>query len=548
MSVQAPDTLVTAIAVHARTRPRSVALYLPSRGLPSRQRPSVGRAGFTAVTFAELARRTDAAAAGFAAMGIKPGDRAAMLVPPSAAFFEVAFGLLKAGAVPVLIDPGIGRRNLRTCLQEAAPSAFVAVPRAHAARRALGWCPDAEQLVTVGARTPGGGRTLRSIRQDTGRPYAPPRVDAGALAAIAFTSGSTGVPKGVEYRHENFLAQVAAIRALYEIEPGEVSVATFPPFALLGPLLGTTTVVPRMDPTRPARINPERLAAAVRNFDATILFGSPALLDTVSRWGERTGQRLPTLRRVISAGAPVPAKVARRTLRMLPAGAQVFTPYGATEALPVSSIGSDELLSLPEPGVCVGRPVPSVQVAVIPITEQPLATLAEAGRLDVGSVGEIVVRGPQVTRAYADRPTATAAAKLDWDGQVGHRMGDLGYLDDAGRLWYCGRKAHRVVTADQTLFTSPAEEIVNTHPAVRRSALVGVGPRGQQRPVICVQPEPAARPSVQLTAELLELAASFAATAGIDAVLYRKNFPVDIRHNSKIDRAAVAAWAARRLT
>ncbi len=543
MNPQASDTLLTELAGQVRARPRSVALYLPSG-----RRHRGGRAGFTAVSFAELGHRSDALAGGFAALGIAPGARAAMLVPPGADFFAVAFGLLKAGAVPVLIDPGIGRTHLRACLRESAPDAFLGIPRAQAARRVLRWCPNAAVLVTVGRRTPGGGRTLRAVeRYGARRPYAPPPVDPDAVAAIAFTSGSTGVPKGVEYRHGNFLAQVSAIRTLYDIAPGEVSVATFPPFALLGPLLGATTVVPRMDPTRPARVNPERLADAVRAFDATILFGSPALLDTLSRWGERTGLGLPSLRRVISAGAPVPAKVARRTVGLLPPGGQVHTPYGATEALPVSSIGSADLLSIPEPGVCVGCPAPGVEITIIPVTDDPLPTLAAAGPLPAGSVGEIVVRGPNVTRGYADRPGATSAAKLDWDGIVAHRMGDLGYLDDAGRLWFCGRKAHRVTTADSTLFTSPAEEIVNTHPAVRRSALVGIGPPGEQRPVICVQLEPSAHRSEQLTAEVLALAAAHEATSAIHSVLYRKDFPVDIRHNSKIDRAAVAAWAEGQL-
>jgi acyl-coenzyme A synthetase/AMP-(fatty) acid ligase len=330
--------------------------------------------------------------------------------------------------------------------------------------------------------------------------------------------------------------------------PGEVSVATFPPFALLGPLLGTTTVVPRMDATRPADVNPERLADAVRTFEATILFGSPALLDTVSRWGDRTGERLPTLRRVISAGAPVPARVIHRTIAMLPAGAQVFTPYGATEALPVTSIGSAELLSLGMPGVCVGRPVPGVNVAIVPITDQPLPTLADAEAMPKGSVGEIVVRGANVTRAYVERPDATAAAKLDWDGAVGHRMGDLGSFDEDGRLWFCGRKVHRVTGAAGMIPTSPAEEIMNTHQAVRRSALVGIGPPGAQQPVICVQLDSGARPSPELTVELLELAASQQQTAGIRTLLYRRDFPVDIRHNSKIDRERVAIWAARTLS
>jgi len=547
VSVSAPAAVLAAFAGHAAARPDAVALYLP-RG--RRHRP--GRDGFTATTYGELDRRTDALATGFTAMGIGPGVRTVMLLPPGADFFAVAFGLLKAGAVPVLVDPGLGLRNLRACLAEAAPAAFVGVPRAHAARRALRWCPDARLLVTAGPapalRLPGGGQTLASVeRAGTLLPYSAPPADPDALAAIAFTSGSTGVPKGVEYTAGNFAGQLRAIRSVYGAQPGEVSLATFPPFALLGPLLGFTTVVPRMDPTRPARVDPRRIVDAVNTFGATVMFGSPALVDTVSRWGTNSGARMPSLRRVISAGAPVSAAVQRRMLAMLAVSAEVQTPYGATEALPVTSVSSRELLSLSEPGVCVGRPVPEVDVAIVAIRDEPLPELTAALRLPAGAVGEIVVRGPNVTAAYTSRPAAAAAAKIRWDGAPAHRMGDLGYLDEQGRLWFCGRKAQRVTTAGGVLFTSPAEEILNTHPAVRRSALVGVGAPGQQRPVICVELEPPTTGSSALSADLLALALAHPATAAIRTVLYHRGFPVDIRHNAKIDREALARWAARRL-
>lgn len=544
MNVDAPAPLA-AFAGHAAARPEAVALYLP-RG--RRYRP--GADGFRAVTYGELDRRTDALAAGFTAIGIGAGVRTVMLVPPSVDFFAVAFGLLKAAAVPVLVDPGLGLRNLRACLREAEPVAFVGVPRAHAARRALRWCPEARLLVTVGAAVPmpGGGRTLAAVeRAGAALPVPPAPTEPAALAAIAFTSGSTGVPKGVEYTAGNFAGQLRAIRAVCGADPGEVSLATFPPFALLGPLLGLCTVVPRMDVTRPAKVDPRRIVDAARTFAATVMFGSPALVDTVSRWGANSGARMPTLRRVISAGAPVSPAVQRRMLGMLAVDAEVHTPYGATEALPVTSIGSRELLSLDRPGVCVGRPAPDVEVTIIRIRDDPLAELTDDLKLPAGEVGEIVVRGPNVTGGYAHRPAATAAAKIRWDGAPAHRMGDLGYVDELGRLWFCGRKAQRVTTVDGPLFTSPTEEILNTHPAVRRSALVGVGAPGVQRPVICIELEPAAARSARLTADLLVIAAAHPETASIRTVLYHRGFPVDIRHNAKINREALARWAARRL-
>jgi acyl-coenzyme A synthetase/AMP-(fatty) acid ligase len=399
---------------------------------------------------------------------------------------------------------------------------------------------------------PGGGTTLREVEAEGVRrlPFLPPPPQDPA--AVLFTTGSTGVPKGVEYRHPQFLAQVALLRELWDLRPGDVSLATFPPFALFGPLLGMTTVVPRMDPTRPADVDPQQVLAAAEHAGATVMFGSPALLDTVSRWGTSTGKRFPhTLRTVVSAGSPVTPEVQRRTLAMLPAGAQVHSPYGATEALPVTSVGSDEVLRLQRSGatgICVGRPVPGVDLAVVRVVDGELPELADDLLLPPGEVGEVVVRGPGVTERYAERPAQTALAKTRWGGRLAHRMGDAGWLDDEGRLWFAGRVAHRVSTAGGTLWPVPVEVRLDAHPAVRRSALVGVGPAGAQRPVAVLELEPGRRPSDALAREVLDLAASSPVTERVRTVLfYGKRFPVDIRHNAKIDRPALGRWAAARL-
>ncbi len=518
------------LAERARRSPARVALALPFGP------------GFRTTTYAELDARVDRVAAGLRHAGVAPGMRTALLVPPTLDFFTLAFALLRLRAVPVLVDPGIGRDKVRGCLAEAAPQAFVGSVKAHLARRVLGWAAGARVLVTAGAVAPFGGRTLRRVEQDGRwrRPFVPPERPAGSPAAILFTSGSTGPPKGVEHGEEQLLAQADLVGRLYGLGPDEVSLSTFPPFALFGPALGMTTVVPRMDATRPADVVPARVVTAARRFGATVMFGSPALLDTLSRGGGS----MPTVRQVISAGAPVPRRVQRRTLAMLGDGAQVHTPYGATEALPVATIGSDELLALLEAGICVGRPVPGVDVALVRVTDEPLAELTPDLLVADGEVGEVVVRGPVVSPRYADRPEATAAAKLSWDGRVAHRMGDLASRDAEGRLWFAGRKAHVVHTADGPLHSVPCEEVFNLHPAVRRTALVGVGPAGAAEPVLCVQLERGSSPSADLTAELLALGAADPRTRTIRRVLYRDDFPVDVRHNSKIDRPQLGAWAA----
>ena len=269
--------------------------------------------------------------------------------------------------------------------------------------------------------------------------------------------------------------------------------------------------------------------------------------------------KLPTLRRAISAGAPVPAKTLARFVAMLSPGAQVFTPYGATESLPVASIGSDEILGDTRAqtdlgkGVCVGQPVTGLIAKIIPITDEPIAAWSDDLELLTGEIGEIAVQAPQASRAYFSRAASTALAKIPTaDGGFFHRMGDVGYLDASGRVWFCGRKAHRVVTPRGTLFTIPCEAIFSTHPAVFRTALVGVERAGEMQPVLCVELEkgtpgtPSATPE-QLRQELLTLGAAHPLTRDIRTILFHPAFPVDIRHNAKIFREKLAVWAAGRL-
>ncbi len=516
-----------------------------------------GRVSYTHYTYRQLDTASDQLAHGFQRLGLRRGMNTALMVPPSLDFFALTFALFKLGAVPVLIDPGIGARNLAKGLAEAAPEAFIGIPKAQAARLVLGWASESIAIkVTVGRRAWLGGHTLGQVRElGAGQglfPVVTPEREE--TAAILFTSGSTGPAKGVVYTHEFFGQQVEQIRRLYGIQPGEIDLPTFPLFALFGPALGMTSILPDMDPTRPAEVVPAKIIEAIESFGVTNMFGSPAVINRVGRYGETHGIKLPTLRRVISAGAPVPANVIQRFAAMLSPGAQVFTPYGATECLPVSSIGSDELLGDTRhqtdegKGVCVGRPVPGLAVKVIRISDEVIPAWSESLELSYGQVGEIVVKGPHVTRTYWNRLEATALAKIPdaTNGGFYHRMGDVGYLDGRGRIWFCGRKSHRVVTREGTLFTIPCEAVFNTHPAVFRTALVGVRRGGETEPVLCVELESELRATKadNLRAELLVLAAKHSHTRAIKTFLFHPAFPVDIRHNAKIFREKLAVWAS----
>ena len=413
-------------------------------------RDAAGAATYSQLTFRDLEESSNQLATALDAVGIRRGVRTALMVPPGLDFFALTFALFKVGAVPVLIDPGIGLTQLRGCLAHARPEAFVGITKAHAARVILGWARGSVRInVTVGPRWFWGGCTLANLRRrgSASRSFSMAEPEPDETAAILFTSGSTGAPKGAVYTHEIFNAQVEHIKALYRIEPGEIDLATFPLFALFGPALGMTAVVPEMDASRPASADPVNIISAIEKFGITNMFGSPALINRVGRYGEANQIKLPSLRRAISAGAPVPAKTLARFAAMLPAGAQVFTPYGATECLPVASIGSDEILGETRrqtdngAGVCVGRPVHGLTAKVIRISDGPIETWSDALELPLGEVGEIAVKAGHATRTYFDLPAATLLAKIQdpVNGGFYHRMGDVGYFDGSGRLWFCGR-------------------------------------------------------------------------------------------------------------
>lgn len=546
MTVAPPVNVATYLTDMARQQPATDALLTSPRVHAS------GRVRYTHTTYRQLEDLSEALARGLASIGIAAGERTALCLRPGVEFFAVTFALFKLGAIPVLIDPGIGLKNFGRCLAQAKPTSFIGMPLAHLLRRLLGWSRQTiRRNITTGRF---GGISLHSlVRRAPSTDGAVPEATRGD-AAILFTSGSTGPAKGVLYTHDNFDAQIQSLKQMYGIQPGEIDLACFPLFALFGPALGMTTVLPDMDFTRPGFVHPPNIIDPIRQLQITNMFGSPALLHRVGAYGERHDSKLPSLKRVISAGAPASAPSLERFSRMLAPETQIFTPYGATEALPVTSIGSREILAETRHltdlgrGVCVGTPAPNIRLRIIRITDEPVPAWSDDLELPPGEIGEIVVQGPVVTSEYFERPDATALAKIQDNGTFYHRMGDVGYLDARGRLWFCGRKSHRVQLPAGDLHSTPVEAIFNTHPAVERSALVGVSREGSTVPVVCVELRrdvPLARSP--LVDDLLALAQKHSHTRDIRHFLRHPRFPVDIRHNAKINREQLAVWAQRKL-
>jgi acyl-CoA synthetase (AMP-forming)/AMP-acid ligase II len=497
-------------------------------------------ADHSTTSFAALAARAGGLAADFIQAGLRPGDRALVMLRPGLDFVATAFALLQIGAVPVFVDPGLGLRRMLACVEQVAPRALIAVPLLHAVRllapRAFrsvalafsaGWWPGARRL--------GGPAAIP----------APPlaRVAPEETALIAFTTGSTGEPKGVCFTHRVLAAQVQAFLALTGMRDGDVQLAVLPLLALLGPGLGCATVLPAPETNRPGRLAPRALAAAIARYGVTHAFGSPAFAERLAR----SSLALPALRRVLVGGAPVTPALLRRLRARLGPRVELQVPYGATEAVPLTVAPDDQVLAGAGPGTLVGRALPGVELRLVRVVDGPIAALTADTVAPAGAVGEIAVRGGVVTPAYFGRPEADALAKIPDAGGAWHRMGDLGRLDGEGRLWFCGRKSERIETADGPIYTTWAEPAFAAHPRVARAAVVGVGPRPRQRCVLVIEPMPGSYPGTPRARSVFAGELRAMSGTAISAVLFRRALPLDVRHNAKILRHDLARWAEGRL-
>ncbi len=519
------------------------------------QKKNFNKLTYQEINFARLNRYSDQIAYALNQYGLQSGQKAVLMVTPSIDFFALTFALFKAGIVPILVDPGMGIKNLKQCFNEAKPDIFIGIPKAHLARRLLGWGKETvKHNITVAGSSFWGSSLQRLVKKyKSEQPYSMVKLADKQMAAILFTSGSTGTPKGVVYSHAMFEAQINILKKDYAIASGERDLATFPLFSLFGPALGMAAIVPDMDASKPITANPNHIFAAIAKYQCTNLFANPALMDLLGQAGLKQSLKLPSLKRVISAGAPATLPAIKCFSKLLNHNVPILNSYGATESLPISKIASEQLLQTGTVtdnggGICVGLPVDGVEIAIIKITEKVISDWDDKLKLAAYEIGEIVVKGPQVSESYFCRAQATEQAKIHDGGEIRHRMGDLGYLDQSGRLWMCGRKAHAVNCAAKSYYSIPCERIFNTHPSVKRSALVAVTTDKQIQPLICIElSDKSIESKTKLFNELRFIAQRHAQTAGITEFLIHSGFPMDIRHNAKIFREKLAVWAQRQI-
>lgn len=503
------------------------------------------------LSWAELGQRVNALASGLQQIGVKHGTRVNLLVPPGIDLTSLIYACLRLGAVIVVADAGLGTKGMGRAIRGAGPDFLIGIDRALTGAKLFGW-PGKRIAVTP---MPTAKRKLLDVSHTLAElleaglnshphadSFAP--ADPDADAAVLFTSGSTGPAKGVVYTHRQLAAMRDTLRNTYGLEAGSALVAGFAPFALLGPALGATSVTPDMDVTAPRTLTASALAEAAAAVNATAVFASPAalanVLETRDQLTEHQHRTLEEVSLLLSAGAPIPEPLLSKVQELVPT-AQIHTPYGMTEALPVTDIDLEGIRRAGAGnGVCVGTAVAGAEVA--------LALLDSAGQpgaqpvTDAHVTGEILVRAPHVKDRY-DRLWITEELSTSIPGW--HRTGDVGHFDDEGRLWVEGRLGHVLHTVDGPVTPVAGEHAAQSVPGAGRAALVGVGPRGTQAPVVVIETHPPARRAGPAPAHLtraVRAAVSGTGTA-VAAVLVVPSLPTDIRHNSKVDRTALAAWA-----
>lgn len=500
-------------------------------------------------TFAQFEKRINKIANALIKFNVKKADRVLLFVKPSLDFSAITFALFKIGAIPVLIDPGMGVKNFLNAVQDVNANVLIGIPKAHLLAKVFASKFKNVKIFISVSKNIFFKNSLAAMAPKMPSHHEARKMNNDDTAAILFTSGGTGRPKGVVYTHEIFIKQTQMLQNEFNLTSDDTDIPGFPLFALFTLAMGMTSCIPDMDPSKPAKANPKKIVQNIIDQGATFVAGSPAIWKNVLRYCKKNNLTLPSIKYLVMFGAPIPVSMHEDFKKILTNGT-TYTPYGATECLPVSNISGIEILketkdlTLKGLGTCIGKPLDDVEVRIIPQTDIPIEDINQTTFLSPFSKGEIVVKSKVVTPKYFMLPEKTNLAKIKDGDSLWHRMGDIGYMDDKDRLWFCGRKAHVINIKDKPMYSIPVEEIFNQHPQVLRSALVK---SSNDEPAVVIERKDKKtfldeKKKKVFFDELKNIAKQYDHTKEIRKLFLYKNFPVDVRHNIKIDRQKLTQW------
>jgi acyl-CoA synthetase (AMP-forming)/AMP-acid ligase II len=518
-----------------------------ARTIPNRLATTIQNGTLKKLTFLELNQRINQICHVLSHNGVKSGDKVLMFVKPDLHFAALTFALFRMGAVPVFIDPGMGLKNILKCAKEVKPRVMLALPLVHLVRMFKSeYFKHVEIFLTTKFNLLGVTNILSNLSAISSD-FTAVEPQENSLAAILFTSGGTGIPKGVEYTHKIFYHQTMMLKEMFKLTPNEIDVPGFPLFALFTLAIGMESSIPEMDPSKPAKANPAKLLKTILARQATFIAGSPAIWENLANYCLKHNITLPSVKYVVMFGAPVRIELHEKFQKILPYGT-TYTPYGATECLPVSCIAGSEILnvhqekSLDGAGICVGRAFEGVEILILKRSNDIIASIESSNICAAYEIGEIVVASATVTPRYFQREDQTKLAKIYHNGKVYHRMGDVGYLDHDKNLWFCGRKNHVVDTATKTYYPDCVEIFFNQHPMIEKTALIAYKKNHQTFPALVIERKKGRSHAPQdMHDHLKQIADLHEKTQGIEHFFFASEFPVDVRHNIKIQREKLSA-------
>ena len=497
-----------------------------------------------AVTYRELDDLVQRTAEALRRSGVKVGDNVLVAIAPSINLFVVVYAALCAGATAVFVDSQAPQRVQLRAIGVAKPTCVVGPKALLRATPLLRGLRQARARICTDATLPGALKLEDLLRGPL--PTSPLWVERSDedLAFITFTSGSTGIPKGVPRSHGLMRRQHESLQNNFPMSPDEVALAGFPMLGVHTLSVGCTAALLPFDP---AFGIPEVATALVERSISSAGLG-PAMWRDLLPLLEATDRALPSLHYVGIGGAPLSLGVARAVTRQFPES-ECYCSYGSSEAEPMARISLPTFLSLTDEwkthretpgGYPVGVPVPEVEILVVAVGaielaqqdhhKLALADLACPG----GEVGESVVRGENVVDHYLSDAASNRRIKIpDRDGGIWHRTEDLGWIDESGCVWLVGRIKDRITLANGApCDIYPIECILDEVPGVRRAALIAhrCRPHGE-----CVIHERDGE-TVDVVA-VSHVLAEF----GLSVPIVRAVIPLDTRIRSKIDRVRLRA-------
>ena len=496
-------------------------------------------------TFSELDKRVNKIANKLVKLGVKPGDKVLFFVKPNLDFCAITFALFRMGAISVFIDPGMKRQYFLDSISKLKPDVLIGIPSVHFIRQFFKKnFQSIKVFITTGKFGFSQTHSLYAALERESEIFTAYNPLESDLAAILYTSGGTGKPKGVEYNHSIFINQTKMLKNEFSLTSDDIDIPGFPLFSFFTLSMGMTSVIPDMDASKPAKCNPKKLYKNIISSKATFIAGSPAIWERLCDYCLKSDLSLEHVKYVVMFGAPVRNQIHLNFSKILPNGT-TYTPYGATECLPVANISGKYILEntahLSDSGLgtCVGVPLEFVNVKIIKQVDSPIEDFSRIEELASYEVGEIIVSSPNVTKAYYQMDQETKNSKI-YDGDlVWHRMGDVGYVDDNNKLWFCGRKKHVVKIDSFELYPIQIEAFFNKHPNIKRSALIYL--KDSNSAGIVIEPNKSLNSiSQSFRQELLEISNSIQSKIKIEKFYLKNKFPVDVRHNIKIDRTLLS--------